>query len=403
VIEVVHHRDLWIATVTSIAAATALSLALRVAPLENSGPQTPRVATVSQASGEGRLRPARMLGWLRLARGSDVHDGDAVFVAPGGDATLSFDDGTELFLDERSLVVVEPPRAGMRFVTLRQGALTGRVGPSGLTLNTPVGEAQLDSSSEARVELSDKSVEVSVKKGSARVKSKRGAGKKITGGQRAESREDGAISLPAWPVQLAAPEANWRQAYKGRPGALQLSWGGELPKGARVQVAHDRMFAFAEREFPAESGSAMLEAPSPGITWWRVVDARRLPVSESRRFLFVEDAVPHTIMPRAGDVLLAPPGTHVFFGWAPLPGISRYRLEISPSQGFEPITQSEVATGSELRLPLRLDEGTWYWRIRADDTVFGVGTPSAPAKLRIIHRGIPEAPELFNPEIEVTP
>jgi hypothetical protein len=108
------------------------------------------------------------------------------------------------------------------------------------------------------------------------------------------------------------------------------------------------------------------------------------------------------MFPRLGEVLLAPPGTEVAFAWAPLAGITRYRLELSPSQGFEPVTVSEPVSGSAARLKISLNEGTWFWRVRADDEQ-GLGMPSAPLRFRVIHKGIPEAPELLNPEIEVTP
>ena len=138
------------------------------------------------------------------------------------------------------------------------------------------------------------------------------------------------------------------------------------------------------------------------MTWWRIVDADGRPISEARRFTCVEDVAPVAMYPRSGEVLLAPPGTAVAFAWAPLPGIGRYRLEISPSQGFEPLTVSEVANGATARVSLNLNEAMWFWRVRVDDES-GPGAPSEPMRFRVIHKGIPEAPELLSPEIEVTP
>ena len=184
---------------------------------------------------------------------------------------------------------------------------------------------------------------------------------------------------------------------------MTLTWSGRLPDGARVQVARDRLYAFVDSEHPARGGSFVLKQPSKGVTWWRLVDADGRPISEARRFTCVEDVAPVAMFPRSGEVLLAPPGTSVAFAWAPLPGISRYRLEISPSQGFEPVTVSEVANGATARISLNLNEAMWFWRVRVDDESGRAGAPSEPMRFRIIHKGIPEAPELLNPEIEVTP
>jgi len=63
---------------------------------------------------------------------------------------------------------------------------------------------------------------------------------------------------------------------------------------------------------------------------------------------------------------------------------------------------SEVVQGASARLRPSLNESTWFWRVRAEDET-GPGAPSQPLRFRVIHKGIPEAPELLNPEIEVTP
>jgi hypothetical protein len=395
-------RDLWLAGLSGLVASIALTLAFGMRLGNDDRSATPTVAAVKQTTGEVKLRPALTLGWRGAVRGVEVHDGDALFVPPGAEATLTFLDGTELSLDERSLVVVERPRAGVRHVTLQQGSVSGRVGSEGLTLNTPAGEARLEADSEARVEITGKQLEISVKKGSAQVKGKGGSQTTIGKGQRVAAAEAGTTELAPWPVQLGLPEAQARLPFRGEPAPVTLMWTGAVPEGAKVQVARDRLFAFVEFEIPTEGNEATVKQPSKGVNWWRLVDADGRPVSEGRRFTCVEDIAPVAMFPRNGEVLLAPPGTEISFVWAPLPGMTRYRLEISPSQGFEPVTVSEVVQGASARLRPSLNESTWFWRVRAEDET-GPGAPSQPLRFRVIHKGIPEAPELLNPEIEVTP
>lgn len=395
-------RDLWLAGASVLVAALSLTLALGSGRAREDFANTPRVASVSQSSGEVKRRLAFTLGWHGADRGAEVHDGDALFVPPGAEATLAFVDGTELSLDERSLVVIERPRGGVRSVTLRQGSVSGRAGSEGLTLQTPAGEARLAAQTEARVELTGEQLEVSVKKGSAKVQGGAGGQKIVGKGQRVAAAGTGTTELEPFAVQLVEPQGQARLPFRGEPAAIVLSWSGEPPAGARVQIARDRLYAFVEAEFPASGGRLLLKEPSKGVTWWRLVDSEGRPISEARRFTCVEDVAPVAMYPRSGEVLFAPPGTPVGFAWTPLPGISRYRLEISPSQGFEPVTVSEVASGATARLPLTLNESMWFWRVRVDDES-GLGVPSEPMRFRVIHRGIPEAPELLSPEIEVTP
>lgn len=395
-------QDLALAAGGLLVAGVTLAFALSSAD-EPRAAASPVVAQVEAATGASKLRPSATLLWRGLSAGMDVHDGDSVFVPPGAEATLRFIDGTELSVDERSLVVVEPPHGGHRAVTLRQGSLSGRAGDTGLVLSTPAGEARLDARSEARVELTGSELEVAVKKGGAQVKPSKGGEVKVASGQRAAADQGGARALAAWPVTLTAPEAHLRRFFHGVPAALELTWSGAVPDGARVQVARDRLFAFVEHDAPAAEGRFELEAPRPGVSWWRVVDDAGRPVSEARRFSLVEDVAPATMFPREGEVVLAPKGSQVAFSWTSLPGVTSFLVELSPSREFEPITVSEAAKGNTARLTLSLEEGTWYWRVRASREGGDPGAPSEASRFRLIHKGIPEAPELLTPQIEVTP
>jgi hypothetical protein len=241
-----------------------------------------------------------------------------------------------------------------------------------------------------------------VSKGTAKVQNSTGGAKTIARGQRVAAAKTGTTELAPFTITLQQPEGQALLPFRGEPGAVTLSWEGEAPAGARVQIARDRLYAFVDVELPAKGNSLVLKAPAKGVTWWRIVDAEGRPISEARRFTCVEDVAPVAMYPRSGEVLLAPHGTQVGFAWAPLPGISRYRLEISPSQGFEPVTVSETVDGATARLSLSLNESTYFWRVRVDDES-GLGAPSEPMRFRIIHKGIPEAPELLSPEIEVMP
>jgi hypothetical protein len=346
-------RDFQLALVGAVTAVVSLGLAMappRAVPVE--GDLLP-LAEVSASSGEVKRRSGDALGWRPLATHMPVFDGDAVFVPPGGEATLRFDDGTELGVDERSLVVLERPRAGRHALLLRQGAVSGA-----------------------------------------------GGTRAVTGGQRVGSGRAGLEALAPWPVELRTPEANLRQLFRGAPSAVTLTWAGAVPVGGRLQVAHDRLFAFVEHDLALGSERYVLEKPKVGVTWWRVVGARGEPVSGARRFTLVEDVAPAPVQPRVGEVVLAPRGSTLVFAWTALPGVAKYRLEVCATEGFEALTVGADATTTQLRLPVTFDEGSWYWRVRAADGD-EPGLPSKPTRFRLIHTSIPAAPELLTPQLEV--
>ncbi len=361
---------------------------------------SPVVAHVLSAQGAVQVRAAQTLGWRRLAHGDDVHESDSVFIAPGGAARLAFVDGTELDLDEKSLVVVEALRQDAREVTLKQGSVSGLAGERGLTLVTANGTAELSPRSEARVELDQGQVAIAVRKGEAQVKGKGGQKTKVGQGGRAQADGAQAQVLPAWPVTLVSPAPNARRrAASADP--VTLEWKGTTPDGAKVQLARDRLFAFVTLELDALPGHGEVAAPEPGVTWWRVVDGAGRPLSESRRFSALAETAPGLLAPREGEVVLAPEGQPVGFTWTPLVGVHRYRFEVSSSRGFEPIVATEAVAGAGFKWVPRLAEGTWYWRVASLDGELGEGLPSPPQKFRLIRKALPNAPELLNPEVEI--
>jgi hypothetical protein len=392
-------RDLAIALGGLAVAVVSLAAALRPAPTRVRS-SNPVVGHIALASGALQVRPAETLGWQTGARGDDVHESDAVYVPPGSEARVQFLDGTVLELDERSLVVIEPQRGTGRSITLRQGSVAGLTGEVPLTLKTNDGAATLPPSTVARVDVTKGQLDVAVAKGKATVAAK-GKTSDVEAGARVRVMDE-LVLLPAWPVTLVAPEAQHRQLFHGAPPAIALEWKG-APKGARVQVAKDRLFAFVSRDVAVTGERLELTTPGAGVTWWRLVDAQGAPISEARRFSMVEDLAPANRLPRPGEVVLAPPQTRVEYAWTPLPGVSRYLLEVSASQGFEPVAVSEVVSGTQVKLVSTLAEGSWYWRVRAADDALGEALPSEASRFRVIHKAIPDAPELLNPEIEVTP
>lgn len=388
-------RDVWVAGASAVVAAVSLSLAFGLRPPTSTEISSgPAVASVKEAVGAVKTRPVSTLGWRDAQRGLEVHDGDAVFVPPGAAATLRFVDGTELAIDERSLVVIERPRSGVRNVALRQGSLSGVAGGTALTVSTPAGDARLDPRSEAHFAVEGKALQVAVRKGTAEVKHQR-----LEGGQRATAAESGTRVLEAWPVTLEAPEPQAHLMFHGAPPPVELRWKGA---GARVQLARDRLFAFIETDAAVTGPRFTVETCARGVTWWRVVDPEGQPVSEARRFSCVEDVAPVALAPLNGEVVLAPPGTNVGFSWTPLAGVTRYRLEFSATDDFKVIVATQQVQGTGARVALRLDEASWFWRVRADDDTEST-SPSKPLRFRVIHKGIPEAPELLTPQIEVTP
>lgn len=364
---------------------------------EGTAAETRVVGSVSFSSADLRRRPASRLGWEAMGRGASVHELDALFVPPGVEAKVTFKDGTVLELDERSLVVIDPPKAGRRAVSVRQGSVEGSAGAAGLSLTTPRGTAQINPESQAILEVTKDGVAMAVTKGDGVL------GDTALGlGQRGGLTENGVQTQGQWPVTLVEPARNKRSFFRGRAPPVTFRWSG-APADARVQLARDRGFAFVLEEHAAAAGTFQFTRGGAGVFWWRVLDEEGNPVSEARRLTVLEDVPPVLLSPRDGEVMLSDEKTLAVFSWVGVSGVSRYKLEVAPSPAFTEIAWEREVEGAQLRTPLPINEGRWYWRVRTVDEERGASGPSSPRPFRLIHRALPEAPELLNPEIEVEP
>lgn len=386
-------RDVAVSVVATAVAALCFSLAVRPArPPEADA----TLGAVAEARGAVRRRVAQALGWFPTGVNERVAQGDVLFAPAGAEALVRFDDGTELKVDEDSLVVVAP-REGAAGVRVERGAVAVRSGQHGVVVSTPAGDVTVGAQASAALVTGAAGVELSVQQGEARLGSatvQQGQHTRVVGGQ---------VATPtAWPVRLVAPAASFVAHFVGQPPTLDFATDGTAPDGAQVQVAQRRDFS---RVLKSASAAAPLSftPPRSGAYWWRVVDAAGQPVSDVRRFTAIEDVPPLPLRPLEGRLVQAPSGTAVDFAWAPTAGVGDYELELSNSARFTAAAAQATVRGSAAKVPLRLDEGVWYWRVRAGANTAGNRPWSRPSSFRLVHSAVPDAPELLAPEVEVDP
>lgn len=410
-------RDLdWLLSLVSIAGACASAFLLS-RPTVTAEDDAPAVAALSFAHREVRRRASRTLVWEELSTGAVVHDRDTVFVPPGAEAQVTFLDGTLLEVDENSLVVIEAPRrvqgASPR-VALKKGSLSGTTSTGGVEIESGQGVTSLAQNTEARVELSSRcekgqpgcsdGARIDVFSGSATVATSKGR-EQLSPERSAALGEDGRLALTQpLVVELLLPARNTRLFFTGAPSPVDLRWSTrELPADATLEVARDRAFGFIVHSGPAREGYVALQRKEAGVYWWRIVGADGAPVSEARRFTLVEDLPPRLLSPKSQEIVLATAEKPVPFHWSLVKSAAQYRLEVAASEDFSTPLQVATAETHQLRLPVELPEGIYFWRVRAENPMQGASTFSRPTAFRLIHKALPEAPVPVGSEIEVDP
>jgi hypothetical protein len=369
-----------------VAAGSALGLvavaALLLLDYRGGGARRPPADTIARLAaleGAVRCQSAGTLVWESAGAEQPLAAGDAVFVQPGGAATIAFRGGAMVDLEERSLVVVEPPDAESERVNVLAGSVVAEAGSAGLSVRTGARSALVEPGGAVAVDP--------------------GAGLELLEGR---ARVDGELRGAERRVALVTPARSHRIYVQHFPTSLALRWDGEAARTYALEVSRERSFATRVASAPGSAGFFEVSVDAPGPWYWRIADAAGSPVSEVRKFVAVADRAPRPFSPASGEIVLAPQGVQVPFWWTAVAGAAGYRVEVASDPAFQRLALSEPASGPGLWAELDLPEGTYYWRVRAERPRDGdhLSPSSATVVFRLIRRPVLDAPELFDASIE---
>lgn len=337
------------------------------------------IARLAAADGAVRWRSAGTLVWEAADAELPLAAGDAIFVQPGGAAAVAFRAGAVVELDERTLVVIEPPDPQVDRVRVVEGAVVAAAGSGQLAVGSGAGSAVIEPGgavavgSEGGLELLE--------------------GRAVVGGA-----AQGAVPR----VPLLSPPRSQRIFSQDFPMAVALRWDGDAARALTLEVSRERSFATRVATGPGAAGFFEVSVDAPGPWYWRLAGAKGESVSEVRKFMAVVDRPPRPFSPAPGEIVLAPQGVQVPFWWTAVAGAARYRVEVASDPGFHRIALSEPAPGPGLWAVLDLPEGVYHWRVRAERSQEAErpSPPSPTVSFRLIRRPVLDAPELFDATLE---
>lgn len=351
------------------------------------------IGRVSIAAADIRRRSDRSLAWETLHNGDSAYAQDTLFVPPGADAQLIFNDGTTLELAENSLVVVETSESPR--VHLAQGTLLAQKVPRALAIDTVAGVTELAPRASASVSARGEDARIDVFNGTAHAN-----GQALAAGDARVLAAGVSTTAPAWPAQLLSPDRNQRLFVPATPPALTLLW--KSPLHARLQIDTSEEFTHPtlEEQAPA-SNSYTFHAPTPGIYYWRLADDAGHSLSETRRFTLAEDKPPEPLRPAVHEIVGALPSHLLAFVWTPAAGAEHYRLELSTRPDFATLIVETASQSTVAYLERELGEGTYYWRVRVDPAERPGAPYSRTLAFRLVTKPVLEAPKLLGAEVQV--
>lgn len=390
-------RDGWIALAAlGVAVGCALSLdgsGRRVKAPANA----PRLAVVRAVVEPVRRRSAGSLVWEELRPGDALYPADSLFVPPDATATVAFEGGSVVEVEENSLMVLPAPErdSAPRRVVLEKGAITAQAGGAGLSVAIPDGSADLAQHSAASVAVGG-GAQVAVLAGSAQLHT--GAGtRELPERTLGELGADGQLHTRILSARLKTPERATRAFFTTSGPQIQFSWETSEPGELTLEVARDRAFTRIVRREPANADGARLLLPGEGVYFWRLVDASGAVESETRWLVALQDVPPQPLSPRDGEHL----ENLVSFAWTAVPGARGYLLEVADDASFAKLELSQRVTGTQWKWQPPRSDRSYAWRVRANDPDRR-GAPASTARaFDVVVTPLPDAPQLYTPEVEV--
>ncbi len=366
--------------------------------------ELPPVAKLSLSKAEVRRRPIGTLGWNELDVGAPVYEADSIFVPPGSAASLTFEDGSQLDVEENSLVVIERPARGdgpQTQVQLVRGRASGVSGTKGMELRAGDFATALPANAGATIDVQPgKNAQVEVFAGTAMVKTRSGA-HPLDENHAAKIAPNGALETAQLAVTLTSPSRGARHYFQQKLPSIALSWKPADEQSLVVELALDRGFNQVVFSAQGLAGTQRFEPRQAGTFWWRVVGGDGGPRSEIRTLEVLEDLPPTPSSP-GNDEQIDTATRTISFAWSAVQNAPGYRVELSKQEDFSSLAFWAEPAPNRLIIREPLPEGRYHWRVRTLDPERGESPFSQARSFILIDRPLPDAPELIDSALEVT-
>jgi hypothetical protein len=247
----------------------------------------------------------------------------------------------------------------------------------------------------------DKTTQVAVKRGEARVETAAGSAT-VREGERQTLDVSGRGEVSRTVIQLHTPDDGARVYLNRRTGMLQFGWTESPGRGEyRFQVASDAGFNELVVDRRVKRPGASASTLAAGVYHWRVL--RDTDSSEERKLILIDDWPPVPYRPRAEavvDLSLAP---SLSLAWGTVPNVAHYLVELARGHSFQtPLYSLRADRPSHILRSdeVEIEEGRHCMRVRADEPERDKSPWSRVVCFRIVVQPVLRAPEVYDPTRE---
>ncbi len=363
--------------------------------------RTEEIGTMIYKRQTAQRKYAEQVVWDDLAQSVPVYNYDTIRTADMSEAVIKLKDGTEIALNENSMVLLAMSKddASVEFM---RGSIAANRDNTDRKLNITAGGAVV-SLGEGAMNLArgrGEGLDLTLNRGSALVRSGESE-KEVATDQRIVVAGD--VRVFDLTIRLAAPGPNEYFFTPAGKAPVDFSWEPALRKGqAWLETAADPSFAILTGALAVSGKTAALALPE-GIFYWRVRTADRTTgrteASENRRLVVLKSEPLVPISPSDGAVIrytLSAP--IILFRWSENDAGGVSTLSVYRDAKMAEMVKSATLAGSTIAVD-DLAEGTYFWRVERTITAGGKrNTETAvPRRLVVEKSDTPVAPELVYP------
>ncbi len=350
-------------------------------------------------------RSASGLGWERMRNNDPVYSADTLRTAAFSEAALYFDDGTNLDLQESTMLKLDfgGPTRNLEFL-YGELSVSHSSGSSSYTVSSAAGTIHVGAQASATFSRTADTLSVEVSKGEASLVKADGSTETIGADQElAVNVKSGESSLVSRPLIPLEPDRNARFLSTATGGVLlRFRWrsgdaGGAAAGPFTLELSQSKRFDTGRKAYSTTETQADAEL-EPGTWYWRVRDGAG-GESAVRKFTLAAATPPRPAYPNDGqEYRYRRAAPDIRFAWTAMDAAAAYIFELAADAGFGEVKLRSRVSGTHLSVT-DLQEGLWFWRVTPVHAFQEVGPPREQPVRRVIvaRSGEMPAPEATMP------
>jgi len=340
--------------------------------------------------------------WEPLEKKSSLFAKDAIRTGSDSYATIKFNDGNLLEVNENSLIVLDKNTDKLS-VDFKVGDIASRGQQKGLEIKVNDAVVQTDSADLKLTAAADRAAQIVVEKGKATVTGRDKKKVDIGQSQRGALTATGETSVSQLTVILKSPEPRTEIKTPLPEIQQQFMWEVTKPEITEERLEISRSARFEEKKTKLYKAHQSLTVPiKQGIQYWRVgwdTGGGKYDYSETRRVIVQTDRSLELVFPENEMQFQFEPGeSQIEFRWTSQnKAATSFILEIAESVDFTKLRASQsIKEGASSWVEKDLGSGNYYWRVKA---LGEKNKPVAESSIRTfsVKVSLPRLPELESP------